>query len=421
MVTKTNQKAFFFLRHNNDIDHMIPVIYKWASNENVPTDVIVTTSKDLLDDYRVKLLKKFKNVNLFYINDWYKSHTLTHLFFNKYFKYISESDKLIKKYRLVKRIANKAIKRFTKKLFKDVESAIVCFDWTDTYFVQQVLKAAKQKGFTTVSLPHGDRPYASRLELNEDLNYDVLTTYKTSDIFDYIVVPNKLVSERYEPFLDINRIKILGSPRYSDEWMNIIEKHIPEFDIKGSKNKLKIVFFLRNTGYPIFWDEVVRTFKLILQFDEIFLVVKHHPRATNAKKITNDLLANYSDVRDKVGKNLHFDFGKIKSESILKWADIVIDIGTSVTWSTVKQKKPVLMIEYLYANHSVIAYYMKSSEIKCRDDLYKTLESFLKNKNQKFYNEKERKKFIEDVIDYPDKKVLERYVRFLRKCLDEST
>ena len=134
------------------------------------------------------LEKKFKNVKIFYINEWYKSHTLTHIFFNKYFRYISEVDNLIKKSSFVRRIANRAIHRFAKNLFKGVDNAIVCFDWTDTYFVQQILKIAQLRGFTTVSLPHGDRPYASRLELNNDLKYSDLTSYRTLDIFDYVVV-----------------------------------------------------------------------------------------------------------------------------------------------------------------------------------------------------------------------------------------
>ena len=54
------------------------------------------------------------------------------------------------------------------------------------------------------------------------------------------------------------------------------------------------------------------------------------------------------------------------------------------------------------------------------DQLYDTIESFVKNKKQKFYDEKDRQRFIKEIIDVPDKKILERYVKFLKKCLDES-
>lgn len=82
-----------------------------------------------------------------------------------------------------------------------------------------------------------------------------------------------------------------------------------------------------------------------------------------------------------------------------------------------EKNKPVLMPEYLYANYSTVAYYIKSTEMKCRDDLYNTIEHFLKDKNFKFYNEDERKRFIKEVIDVPDKYVLERYCKFLKSCI----
>jgi len=39
-------KAFFFLRHNNDIDHITPILHKWLSTEDISTEIIVTTNRD---------------------------------------------------------------------------------------------------------------------------------------------------------------------------------------------------------------------------------------------------------------------------------------------------------------------------------------------------------------------------------------
>ena len=73
----------------------------------------------------------------------------------------------------------------------------------------------------------------------------------------------------------------------------------------------------------------------------------------------------------------------------------------------------------IWPNPFVISNYIKSSELKCRDELYATIEKFTKEKNFKFYNKNEREKFIKEVINVPDKNVLERYVGFLKKCLNE--
>jgi len=298
-----------------------------------------------------------------------------------------------------------------------MDKGIVVFDWITNHFVEQIVQMAKNRRYITISLPHGDRPYVSHLESINDLNYSCLDSHEPSKIYDYVVVPNALCYERYERYLEKDRIKILGSPRYCDEWMKIISDSIPKYEEKDSQGKLKIVFFLRNTGYPIFWDEVVRTIKLIMQFDGLYLIVKHHPRNRTARKLTKQLISKYPKIEKNIGKNLKFIYEGIDSGSLLKWADVVIDIGTSVTWEAVKQKKPVLMLEYIYANYSTIAYYMKTTEIKCRDELYDILQKFIENKNLKIYNENERRRFIKEVIDATDKYVLERYCKFLKSCL----
>jgi hypothetical protein len=413
-LSKNAKKAFFFLRHNNDIDHITPVLYKWLSTENIPTDVIITTKKEFLKDYRIEYLKQFKNVRIFYINDIFKKYTIPYLFNYFYFKEDTKFDMLFNKFTFIRKLADKAIKRISEKLYNRLEGGIVVFDWTTTYFVRKMVELAKSNSFTTVSLPHGDAPYYNFMIAKNDFDYSCLDSYSKSRIFDYVVVPNMLFFERYKKYLDKDSIKILGSPRYSNEWMKINAKYVPPFNIKESKNKLKIVMFLRSTGFPIFWEEVVRTIILLMQFPEVYLLVKHHPRSAASRKLTDKMMSVYPSLEKKLDKNLKFIYGKENSSSLMNWADIIIDLGTSTTWEAVKNKKPVIMPEYLHANYSTIAYYFKESEIKCRDQLYDIIEKFIKNKDFKFYDEKSRKKFIREVIDVPDEKVLERYALFLK-------
>ena len=401
---------------NNDIDHIVPVIYKWLSNEKIPVDVLITTKRKYINDFRVNILRQFNHVNIIYITDLFKKTSLAYLFNIFYYKFDSDWDKLINKNRIIKKIFDKVIIDIANKIYGDTKEAVVAFDWMYIYFVKKMVEIAKERNFTTVSLPHGDRPYVSLFETLNKLNYSALNAYKYGKSFDYVVVPNKLCYIRYEKFMEKDRIKILGSPRYSDEWLDIISNHIKPYKPENDKNKLKIVFFLRNTNYPIFWDEIVRTIKLILQFPNIYLIVKHHPRNSEAKALTKKLIKLYPEIKKNIDSNLEFIYHGVSSDSLLKWSDIIIDVGSSVTWEPVKKGKPVLMLEYTYANHATVSYYIKSSEMKSRDDLYDTIQRFVKNKNQKFYNEVERKKFVSEVIDVPDNKILERYVKFLKSC-----
>ena len=102
MVKKDSQKndktkIFFFLRHNNDIDHIVPVIYKWLLTEKIQANVIITTKRKYLNDYRINILRKFKHVNIVYIADIFKKLSLAYLFNVFYYKFDTKWDKLIKK------------------------------------------------------------------------------------------------------------------------------------------------------------------------------------------------------------------------------------------------------------------------------------------------------------------------------------
>ena len=417
---KQNIKAFFFLRHNNDIDHITPVLYKWLTTENVQTDVIIPTSRDLLNDFRINFLKQYKNANIYYLGDLFKKYSLEYLFIRIYPKYDTQLDNVFKKIPFTEKIANRIINRIIEKIFGDAKNSMVVFDWTTTYFVEQIVKFVKKRGAVTISLPHGDWPYDSLLMTINDLNYDCLNSLKSLDIFDYVVIPNFICYPRHEYCIAKEKIKVLGCPRYSDEWMEIISKLIPSFKVEKSNDKLKIIFFLRNTCYPIFWEEVIRTIKLILQFSNVYLIVKHHPRSGDVRIFTKKLIDLYPEVEQNIDKNLKFIYDDVNSTSLLKWADLVVDIGTSIAFGAIKEGKPVIMPEYLHANYSTIAHLIKSSELRCRDDLYNTIEKFVKNKKTKVYSEKEREKFIKEVINVPDRYVLERYSGFLKKCLNEQ-
>jgi hypothetical protein len=414
------KKAFFFLRHNNDIDHIVPVLYKWLSLEKIPTDVIITTKKEFLNDYRIKLLKKFDHVRVIHIKDLVKKYSLSWFFIHYYFKFDTTFDKYIKSVNFVKKKADKAFNFVAEKLFKGVKSAIVVFDWTSIYFVKKIIELSKAKKFTTLSLPHGDAPYINYLIRKQDLNYDCTATHEEYKMFDYVVVPNNLWYKRYERYLDEDKLKLMGSPRYNREWLDIISKFVPKWETKADKKKLKIVFFLRNKGYPIFWDEVAQTIRLILQFPDVYLAVKHHPRNRNPDGLSRIILSMNPEIDKFKNKNFQFIYDDVSSGALMKWADVIIDLGTTVTWESIQNKQPVLMIEYLYANYSTVASYIKGSEIKSRDELYDTIQKLTKHKTNNFYNEKERQKFIKEMIDISDKNVLERYSKFLKKCLDES-
>ncbi len=58
---------------------------------------------------------------------------------------------------------------------------------------------------------------------------------------------------------------------------------------------------------------------------------------------------------------------------------------------------------------------MPETELRCRDDVYEKINSFLSNGCDSFYVEENRQRFLKEVLDGSDKDVLSRYVVLLEK------
>ena len=57
-------KALLFLRRYNAIDHIVPIVHRWASTDTTPLTVVVPSADDLLQDYRLRLLAGFSHVRM---------------------------------------------------------------------------------------------------------------------------------------------------------------------------------------------------------------------------------------------------------------------------------------------------------------------------------------------------------------------
>lgn len=424
-------KSLFFLRHYNDIDHIVPVIYKWLSRDKGPVDVVVTTDPGYLDDYRIQFLSRFDDLRMYFIDDFLSNEQQRRLSTAAQVARLPCYHPARIVHQIRERISDSIpqplcdtmfVERMLDQVFGDTNQGIIAFDWVllnnprQVDFVQQVSRIASRRGVVVVALPHGDSPYYSWMVKVDQFDYAMLDAYKSGAEFDYVVVPNELCARRYRPHVPSDRIKVLGSPRYNDEWLNILETLLPVYHNNDAEGELRVVFFLRNFLYAVFWDEVIRTIKLITQFRDVHLVVKHHTRDVQMER----LIQSYPELASGNTPNLEFVYEEVHSGSLLAWADVVMDLGTSVVFEAVKRGKPVLAMEYLHAGTSTVAHYMETCAMRCRDDLYDAMKAFIDNPSRPFYDETERARFIREVIEVPNAHVLERYVGFLEQCSTAS-
>jgi hypothetical protein len=219
-------------------------------------------------------------------------------------------------------------------------------------------------------------------------------------------VPNELCAKRFRPFADSSAVAVLGSPRYCDEWLNKLNSLLPESPLDEGAGKLKIVLFLRKSVFSIFWDEVGRVIQMMAAFPNVQLIVKAHTRGGWRQPLSRNRALRRLE-------NVTFVASEVHSAHLLGWADVVVDIATSVAFEAVKLNKPVLAADYLHAGISTVGTYIPECILHCRDDIYSKVEGFLTNGCDNFYVEEHRQRFLDNIVDVPDPDVLPRYVDLL--------
>ncbi|HEX7234540.1 MAG TPA: hypothetical protein VF243_04650, partial [Nitrosospira sp.] len=238
-----------------------------------------------------------------------------------------------------------------------------------------------------------------------ELRLEPDTTFANAGIFEKVVVPNELCSLRFRPFMDNTKLMVLGSPRYCDEWLAKLATFMPPSPLIRSDSQLKVVMFLRKSNFSTFWEEVGEVVRIVASFPGVELVIKPHTRGGWQQSLTRDVsLRRMPNV--SVAGNIH-------SIYLMNWADVIIDLATSVVFEAVKGGKPVMAADYLHAGRSALAEFMPETELRCRDDVYKHIQGFLAHGCNSFYIEEHRQRFIREMIDVGGKDVLSRYVALL--------
>ncbi|SDW89449.1 hypothetical protein [Nitrosomonas communis] len=414
-------KALFFLRHYNDIDHITPVISKWIESGHT-CDVILIGHPKFRDDYRIQYLASLAAVRVAHIREllpalvyavWRMqtlllSHSLRRSFIGPFavaLCRIFDDEQRGHAWR-------SAAHQLLRYSFVNLDKGVVVFDWitknspVSLEWVETVVSMAHTMGLGTVSLPHGDSPHANELIRRGEWDLQPNTLYSSGRIFDKLVVPNELCAKRFSPFMADHLLEILGSPRYCDEWLARLKKLLPPAPLTGSSHQLKIAMFLRKDDFTIFWEEVSEVIRMIATFPEIVLVIKPHTRGGWKQSLTKDASLRYLPNVSIAGDAIH-------SVHLMNWADVIIDLATSVVFEAIKAKKPVLAADYLHAGRSAVAEFIPETELRCRDDVYQKINKFLSHGCSSFYVEEHRQRFIKEMIDGHNVNVLPRYVSLL--------
>jgi hypothetical protein len=415
----------FFIREFNDIDHITPIVWK-MKQDNYPVAVYCLNPEyDLQHDYRIQFLRK-QDIKVDYIFDECSQtlgllHRIMRFISRTCFNFANRFDghdrsafhaAFAALRRWAKKIGKKYYKRSRKKFYdtawacevlKNTGAQVLCFDHVnpDRYVVKIFLQAANERAMPSLALPHGVFIYTNNYVRNGSAEED---RYDKFNRFDYIITQNELrKAVLAKAGVQSEKIFVLGSARYCDEWMALNTSILPRTMKNTTENpgRLKAVFMTTRFAYRIDVKRMLKTFDLLSGFEGIEMVVKPHTRTGEEAKVYENIpLRNVAEF---------------SSVELCEWADVVLVIGSSILIEPLKQGKPVLYLKYLHENTTQYEEFGACWTIHNEAELKAALLSLQENKTKVPYMDESVARFCAEIIyggqDVRD--VLGDYVSFI--------
>lgn len=403
MGVVTERRFVFHVYRRNNIDHVIPVIARLSDQPDVSIFVVTFFEDAQESDFRLRYLRSKPSIAVGAVDDFAVAAS----------RHFGLKDR-----------SAVTVVDLMRYFVPDGTSGVAVFDDT---ILPNYIDAARALGIKTVSLPHGDDPFTNFMITADDLTYYGLRHSQKALPYDLYVSSSRITARRESPAWE-GKHRVLGSARFSPEWMAELDRLVPPASFEGSDGKLKLVFFLRNAKYAVFWEEFERLLKLILQFRDIDLVIVGHPRqyvkTGKDKETPVDIPLPSVERGDRIHPNSRVRViapDLFHGSQLIRWADAVLSLGTSVVYEAVLRGKPVFEIEYLHPNRTVVGALFKNADIVSRDQMYDWIERLLTDPAaaKDFYAPEEMAKFRQLCIDLGlPGSALDRYVALLVEAAD---
>ena len=351
------------------------------------------------DDFRYNFLKKNKIIikKLFFSSQYLKlirffNYILKKNFFFKYFLII-----IIK---ILKNLVFYLCKTRLSLILKinDIQNIII--DHSTSDLEMHLVSIAKIKKIKIFSFPHGS-------VLHDGYKDKFFHRLQYKKKYDAAMFTNIVFSNKYHQYLSNfkntkNNSLVLGSIRYSKEWINFLKKN---FEMKKSTKKLRILLFEEKKGaniskHYVRWinfDEIKKIIDYLIGLDNCKLIISKHPSIVH-KSIFEDNSTYYSK--------------KSTFELVLE-SDIVIGCLTSSLLDSILLNKRTIFLPYChYFNNKLDNIlpksYLANNFDEFREILNKNIDDIMRLKKNNF-----QKKFYREFINHKDENIFENYYKLL--------
>lgn len=442
-------KIVFFVRRYNDIDHIVPIIYRMVKDNVCKPEVLcLNPTYDIGSDERLKFLKKHYGVKIDYV---YRVFCHTPLHFIVAFSICTMKAKgRIINLPLRRNIFNLAYRLLTRKkylfgeswafnMLKKKNPAVIVLDWQQiksfrlpkkkedkknpdwrllkllntTFYI---VESAKKLNIPLIAVPHGMNLVTnelitwSALRENKDVNYGFEWRY-----FDYIIVPNALYGDRLaKAGIGKDTVKVIGSPRYCDEWWRIYKDICTSSRFirdKSVSSKLKIVFMDHSHKYRMKEDCITESIRKIIDLGFTDLIIKPTTRP-NADLLDGDYARGVSS-QDLL--NIAMVAQDVNSLALIQWADVVVCTISSICIEVLLQNKILLYPKYFHENTMLFEEMKACWQVNNYEELENALKKIYDNPGYKPYPDINVKKFIVEAVygGVENRDVLGEYEEFI--------
>jgi len=417
----------FFVRHFNDIDHTTPIVWKLLKN-NYPVAIYCMNSLyDIRNDYRLQFLKS-RGVTVDYLHEafnqqWGFFFNIIRTIFKKCDKHIIKREKrqgasnmLVKLIEILTTRLRSITYKWMRRLYYDADWAytvlkqtgarVICFDHVmpTLYFVDAFLKASHRIGIPSIALPHGVYLYTNEATKPKATEERRLAKFNR---LDFVIVANELrKSVLIRSGVDENKIFVLGSARYCSEWLEENRKILPRASniLNRETGKLKVVLMCSKPQCRVDVERMLKTCALLAELDGIEALIKPHTRSQDSENIFRSISLP--------------DVSHVLTAELCEWADVLLNVGSSVITEALMRGKPALYLKYLHKNTTLFEELGSCWTINTENELKEAILSLKADKHKVPYSNATIASFLSEVVygGNDNRDVLGTYERFIVDC-----
>lgn len=404
----------FSLTDFNSVDHMVPVAYKLvATGKGIPLLLFTDAFYDIDGDYRLDFLKRQYGVGAEVVFTFHQPNPVIRWIMAQLCRPLGGTGLRSRLYPKMVRVLSRAFYRgaWARGMLKKYTPGAFMFErsYPGGGLVGALVREGKKREVPSISLPHGLSPYTNELLNEDEVKAGSLAKKYYRNLFDYVVYQSDIHSRRsLKEGLSPDKAVVLGSARFCDEWAAINQsiQVTEEFKPAGNvSDRLKVVFMLTQWNINVHRSATIETLNSLSKMASIYLAVKPHPRQGAAD--LHDLLEHGPPSNVEV-------VWDVPSPSLIRWSDVVLNIGSSIALEALQQRKALLQLNYLHSNTTVYEETNSCWNIENPEELVKALEHLARG-GALPYGDQEVSKTLSVLVlgGSEDTDVLRRYVDFI--------